>query len=108
MAPEVPAAWQNALRMAIQESDWHRPRAAKWRLLPSAIATEPFASPYEQALMQAPRIQTAWRLKVRVSMPRGQGTALRLEMSLLQSDGNATPIQRRIVAAGANRGLRLV
>jgi len=85
MAPEVPAAWQNALRMAIQDSDWHRPRAAKWRLLP-AIATEPFASPYEQALMQAPRIQTAWRLKVRVSMPRGQGTALRLEMSLLQSD----------------------
>ena len=86
MAPEVPAAWQGPLRTAIQESDWHRTRNAKWRLLPSA-ATEPFASHYEQALMQAPRVQTAWRLKVRVSMPRGQGTALRLEMALLQSDG---------------------
>jgi hypothetical protein len=86
MAPEVPAAWQSPLRAAIQESDWHRTRNAKWRLLPAA-ATEPYASPYEQALMQAPRIQTAWRLKVRVSMPRGPGTALRLEMSLLQSDG---------------------
>ena len=86
MAPEVPAAWQGPLRMAIQDSDWHRTRNAKWHLLPSA-ATEPYASPYEQALMQAPRVQTAWRLKVRVSMPRGQGTALRLEMALLQSDG---------------------
>jgi hypothetical protein len=86
MAPEVPAAWQSPLRAAIHESDWHRTRNAKWRLLPAA-ATEPYASPYEQALMQGPRIQTAWRLKVRVSMPRGPGTALRLEMSLLQSDG---------------------
>lgn len=86
LAPEVPAAWQTPLRMAIQESDWHRTRNAKWRLLPTA-ASEPYASPYEQALMQAPRIPTAWRLKVRVSMPRGQGTALRLEMALLQSDG---------------------
>ncbi|MEY3611706.1 MAG: hypothetical protein RJB14_1428, partial [Pseudomonadota bacterium] len=80
MAPEVPAAWQTPLRMAIQDSDWHRTRNAKWRLLPSA-ATEPYASPYEQALLQAPRIPSAWRLKVRVSMPRGQGTALRLEMA---------------------------
>ena len=87
IAPEVPAAWQTPLRMAIQESDWHRTRNAKWRLLPS-MASEPYASPYEQALMQAPRVQTAWRLQVRVSMPRGQGTALRLDMSLLQSDGS--------------------
>lgn len=86
MAPDVPAAWQTPLRMAIQESDWHRTRNANWHLLPTT-ATEPYASPYERALMQAPRIPTAWRLKVRVSMPRGQGTALRLELSLLQSDG---------------------
>jgi hypothetical protein len=86
MAPDVPAAWQTPLRMAIQESDWHRTRNANWHLLPTT-ATEPYASAYEQALMQAPRIPSAWRLKVRVSMPRGQGSALRLEMSLLQNGG---------------------
>ncbi len=85
LSPELPASWQHTLRMAL-ESDWHRTPAAKWHVLP-AVASERYASPYEQALLQAPRISAAWRLKVRASQPRGPGSAVRLEFSLLQNDG---------------------
>jgi hypothetical protein len=83
---QLPANWQHPVRSALQASQWNAAAPSAWHVLPATPAN-PQKSRYEQALLDGLRTESAWRLKVSVQKPVASTSALKLVMTLVQTEG---------------------